>query len=257
MPETDLELLTEAVRYAGEIALRYFRFDLEVWEKSDGAGPVTEADLAVDKALRKQLMAARRDYGWLSEETGDSPERLSRRHVFILDPIDGTRAFMRGHRDWGISLAVATDREITAAAAFFPARDELYTAALGEGAKLNGVPITCSAKSDLDEATVLAAKVNFEPRFWKDETLPNLRRKFRSSLALRLCLVGSGRFDAMLTLRPCWEWDIAAGSLIVRESGGLVTNSKGSELRFNNPEAKLAGVVAGGALQLEILSQLA
>lgn len=242
----DLTLLTGAAREAGAIAKHYFEHAPEIWEKPDGQGPVTEADIAVDRMLRRDLRAARPGYGWLSEETEDDLDRLKADQVFIVDPIDGTRAFIEGSPTWALSLAVATKGEITAAAVYLPMSDKMYAAHLGGGATLNGDTIVASPRTDLIDATVLAAKPTFEPWFWKDAQVPQVKRNFRSSLAYRMALIGQGRFDAMLTLRATWEWDIAAGTLIVEEAGGAASDKTGAPLRFNNEHPQLPGVVAGG-----------
>ena len=224
----------------------FWRQSLKSWEKAEGAGPVTEADLAVDEMLKSRLLTARPDYGWLSEETDDDPTRLDRKHVFIVDPIDGTRAFMAGERTWAHSLAVSTDGRITAAVVMLPAKDLIYSAALDRGATVNGEPIRASRKTDLNDANVLSAKPNLDLSHWPNG-VPPIRRHFRASLAYRLALVAEGKFDAMLTFRDTWEWDVAAGSLITEEAGGIVTDRTGAAARFNNPVPVLHGLLAGGA----------
>ncbi|MFC3612179.1 inositol monophosphatase family protein [Lutimaribacter marinistellae] len=246
MQATDLALLIDAAREAGRIAGRYTGPTAERWEKAAGAGPVTEADLAVNEMLEARLPAARPGYGWLSEESEDSPERLERETLFIIDPIDGTRSFAEGSRTWAHSLAIAHRGEVTAAVVYLPQRDLLYAAAKGEGATLNDVPIRVSEVPALDRAEILAAKPNLESKHWRAGTPPNFARAYRPSLAYRLALVAQGRFDGMLTLRPSWEWDIAAGALIITEAGGTCTDRSGAPLRFNTARARLDGVVAGG-----------
>ncbi|SFR55435.1 myo-inositol-1(or 4)-monophosphatase [Yoonia tamlensis] len=245
MPETDLALLTAAARQAGDIAMRYFRRNPAVTDKPGGAGPVTEADLAVDHMLSETLCDARQDYGWLSEETEDTRHRITTQRQFVVDPIDGTREFIEGGKDWSHALAIVENGQVTAAAVFLPARELMFAATLDGGATLNGAPIGASA-AQLDGATVLGAKPNFEGRFWRDGITPPVKRVFRSSLAYRLCLVAQGRFDAMITLRPSWEWDIAAGALIAAEAGARVTDQHGAILRFNNHDPKVPGVLAAG-----------
>ncbi len=244
MPATDLPLLIDAARKAGEIATRFSGAHAQRWDKPDGAGPVTEADLAVNEMLEQMLPTARPDYGWLSEETEDSPERLSRDRAFIIDPIDGTRSFAEGSRTWAHSLAVTEHGEVTAAVIYLPLRDLFYAAAKGQGATLNGAPIRASEASALSSATILAAKPNMNSHHWRDGDVPVFDRAYRPSLAYRMALVGEGRFDGMLTLRPSWEWDIAAGDLIIREAGGICTDRAGQPLRFNNAKPRLNGVLA-------------
>ncbi|TMV04899.1 3'(2'),5'-bisphosphate nucleotidase CysQ [Ruegeria sediminis] len=257
MPATDLSLLIDAALEAGRIATRYTGRTAERWDKPLGAGPVTEADLAVNAMLEARLPAARPGYGWLSEETEDSTARLERERVFIIDPIDGTRSFAEGSRTWAHSLAVAENGVVTAAVIYLPMRDLLYAAAAGQGATLNGVPILASQIASLDEAEILAARPNLEGRHWRSGRAPNFTRAYRPSLAYRMALVSQGRFDGMLTLRPSWEWDIAAGDLILREARGRCTDRAGNPLRFNNPHPRLDGVIAGGEkLHTLLLSQI-
>ena len=255
MPGSDLELLTEAARESGEIARRFWKRAPDTWHKAEGAGPVTEADMAIDAMLHDKLRAARPDYGWLSEETEDDPARLAARRVFIIDPIDGTRAFIEGSRDFAHSLAIAEDGEITAAVIYLPMRDRMFTASRNDPeARLNGRPIHARTRAKADGATVLAAKCNFRPEHWPGG-LPPVKPAFRSSIAYRLALVGEGRFDAMLTLRPTWEWDIAAGSLIAQKAGAVVTDLAGRRPRFNRPEPRLDGLIAAAPPLHETLRQ--
>lgn len=256
MPESDAALLTNAAREAGEIACRFWRSDPKTWDKSDSS-PVTEADFAVDAHLRQMLTAARPDYGWMSEETEDDDARLNTDRLFIVDPIDGTRAFIAGEAIWAHSLAVVDRGVVTAAVVFLPVRDRLFAATLGQGATLNGDAINATDRADADGATVLSPRINFDPKHWTG-TPPDMKRSFRPSLAYRLSLVGQGRYDAMMTLRPSWEWDIAAGALIASEAGATVTDRRGHPLRFNSTGRQTDGVVAAATqVHAKIMAQLA
>lgn len=256
MPASDLDLLRDSALEAGRIARRYWREDPQVWDKGSD-DPVSEADFAVDTYLRTELLRARPDYGWVSEETDDDPARLEAERVFIVDPIDGTRAFVAGEPTWAHSLAVAENGRITAACVFLPVRDKLYLAAAGEGATMNSTPLRASSAHTFDGATVLTPRVTMQDRFWKNGA-PAFDRHFRPSLAYRLALVGEGRFDAMLTLRPAWEWDIAAGALIATEAGATVSDRHGKALTFNSMARQTAGVVtAATPLHPQIISELA
>ncbi|MEL6607558.1 MAG: 3'(2'),5'-bisphosphate nucleotidase CysQ [Pseudomonadota bacterium] len=240
----DLELLIRAARQAGDVACGFFRSDPTVWDKGGDAGPVTEADLAVNTRLDAELRGARPDYGWLSEETEDGSARLQTQRVFIIDPIDGTRAFIEGADHWAHSLAVVDDGVVVAGVVYLPVLDRLFAAVRGGGATCNGDAIAVSGRADLDSGQVLSNKANFRPEYWR-EGPPPVDRKFRSSLAYRLALVAEGQFDAMLTLRATWEWDVAAGSLIVTEAGGQACTASGDAPVFNRPSAALPGLIAG------------
>ncbi len=245
MLANDLALLIKAARQAGDIATQFFQKDPSVTDKPDGAGPVTEADLAVNVMLETFLLDARPDYGWLSEETEDTTARLSTKRQFVIDPIDGTRAFIEGSKDWAHSFAIVEDGEVIAGAVYLPMHDLMFAATKGGGAMVNDQPAKAS-NAVMDSATMLGTKPNFEGRFWKDGDVPPIKRAFRSSLAYRLCLVAQGRFDGMMTFRPSWEWDIAAGSLIAQEAGSTVTDQYAAQLRFNNAHPQVPGVLAAG-----------
>jgi len=239
----DLTLLVDAGNAAGEIAKRFFKANPETWDKGDGQGPVTEADLEINRMLKAELLGARPDYGWLSEESEDGAARLAADRVFVVDPIDGTRAFINGERSFSHALAVVEHGDVVAAVVHVPLLARTYTAVQGGGARCNGETITVSERAVMDGATVLSRKPDLKPEHW---LAPHgMTHNFRPSLAYRLCLVAEGRFDAMLTLRPAWEWDVAAGDLIVREAGGVVTTTAGDQTRYNNRMPKLSGMVAG------------
>lgn len=242
MPAPDLTLITEAARNAGNIAKGFFGNDPKRWDKPEDAGPVTEADLAVDAYLTEALRPARPDYGWLSEETEDDTTRLHAEHIFIIDPIDGTRAFIAGQNHWAISIAIARARQIAHGVVYLPMLDRMYAASLGGGAVLNDAPLNVARTPVSPKTEILSAQANFDPKHWPGG-VPDVARNFRPSLAYRLCLVASGRFDGMLSLRRTWEWDVAAGGLIAAEAGAIVTDQHGHPPIYNNPKPSLAGMV--------------
>ncbi|WP_340109880.1 inositol monophosphatase family protein [Pikeienuella sp. HZG-20] len=252
----DLALLLDEARAAGEIARRHHRADIATWEKAGGAGPVTEADIAIDRMLKADLTRARPDFGWLSEETEDTPARTKHEKVFIVDPIDGTRAFMRGEEGFCHALAIAERGEITVACAYFPIRDEMYWAVKGGGAFLDGAPLRASTRMELDGAAALAGAGQMKPESWPGGA-PPVRRQFLNSLVWRHCLTASGRFDLAFTLRPAWEWDVAAGALIAAEAGAAVTTAEGAPWVYNAPDPRMPGVVVGPtALHAAIMKRL-
>jgi myo-inositol-1(or 4)-monophosphatase len=254
LPASDLPLLRAAADEAGRIALRFWRKAPAAWDKPGGEGPVTEADLAVDRMLAAELRAARPGYGWLSEETPDHPVRLEHERVFIVDPIDGTRAFVAGEPQFAHALAVAEAGRITAAVVLLPAEGLTYAAAVGGGATRNGAPIAPRARPE-DEAVALASAASLGAQHWPGG-VPPLRRAFRASLAYRLCLVAEGAFDAALTFRPTWEWDAAAPSLIAAAAGARVTDGAGADPAFNRPDPRIAGlIVAGPALHARLMAR--
>lgn len=257
-PESELTLLLDAARKAGRIALKYFRRDPKTWDKP-GAGPVTEADLAVDAYLHQTLRAARPDYGWLSEETADHPARrearLKAQRTFIVDPIDGTRAFIAGEGSWAVVLAVVTEGTATDAVVHLPSARKTYAATQSRGANLNGTPIHVSERSNPDGGRIMARQPVMRPEHWPGG-LPQMRRGFRPALAYRMALVAEGRYDATLTLRPTWDWDAAAGALLIAEAGGAVTDAAGKPLRFNSDSGQVPSVVGAGACHDRLIAGL-
>ncbi len=237
--------------------MSFWRQEPRSWEKEDGAGPVTEADLAVNEELHTLLTGARPDYGWLSEESEADPSRLDARRCFIIDPIDGTRAFIAGQEGFAHSLAVAEGDRIIAAVVHLPVSGHTYTAFTDGPALLNGQLIAPSDHG-IRGASVLTYRAASEPGHWRAGQVPPFRREFRPSLAWRLCLAAEGRFDAALSLRAAWEWDIAAASLIAERAGAVATNRHGQQMRFNSPRGMVDGlIVAGPRLHGELLAALA
>ncbi|GHC53369.1 3'(2'),5'-bisphosphate nucleotidase CysQ [Neogemmobacter tilapiae] len=255
MPEADLALLLEAAEQAGRIAMRFWRAEPKFWEKP-GLGPVSEADLAVNAALRETLRRARPDYGWLSEEDADDPARLATRRQFVLDPIDGTRAFLAGEENFAHALAVVDGGRVMAGVVHMPAKARTYAADAQSAATVNGQPMQPSAQVQADGARLLTTGAGMALEHWPGG-VPDFKRSFRASLAYRLCLIGEGRYDAMLTFRPAWEWDIAAASLIAERAGASVSDAKGGALVFNRPDPRADGVVVSAtrALQSEIVAR--
>ena len=244
----DLLLVENAVRRAGEIARHYFGGEFRRWSKSRGE-PVTEADLAIDKYLHVALERERPDYGWLSEETGRDPANADASRIFIVDPIDGTTAFLKERPHFSISVAVAEHGRSVAGVVYNPILDELFVASEGGGAWLNATPIRVSACAAIEGCHVLGAKEMFSHPRWSEppnSPWPVMQVESRSSIAYRMSLVASGRFDAAIVLSPKHDWDMAAGDVIVREAGGGVTAMDGQSLQFNGPTAIQRSMICAG-----------
>jgi myo-inositol-1(or 4)-monophosphatase len=242
--EEDYALLKKAAREAGELALSYFRKPVSVQRKADGT-EVSEADLTVDVALKFALCAPRPDYGWLSEESEDNPKRLKCSRVWMVDPIDGTNAFLRHVPEWTISAGLVEDGRPVLGVVFNPATGEFFHAMQGKGAFLNDKPIAASEKRTLDGALLIASGGLFKKKIWK-EPWPEVKTKWVNSVAYRLALVACGRADATISLSNKSEWDLAAASIIVEEAGGIVTDHHGRVHRYNRPSPRLPSLVASG-----------
>lgn len=241
MPD-DRALLIEAARAAGAVALDYSGRLVRSWDKSFN-NPVSEADIALDRLLQERLLEARPDYGWLSEETADDAERLSRRRVWVVDPIDGTRDFLRGRSGWAVSIALVEDGQPVLAALAAPARKQLFVAEAGKGATLNGAAIRVSKCSSVEECRIPADLSTIRASYWPEQW-PSQAVEKPNGLALRIAKIASDEADAFFEGRPMGEWDIAAAALILKEAGGMITDREGAALRFNQPVPKLKGVVA-------------
>ncbi len=239
--DSDLDLIRAAARRAGTLAEaerdRGLRIDRKV-----GGSPVTSADLAVDAMLKADLLAARPDYGWLSEETPDTSDRLSKSRIFVVDPIDGTVAFMKNQPWWCVPIAIVEDGAPIAAVIHVPALNETFEATLGGGATLNARTIMASDVDTLDDAAVLADARLMEGPHWP-EPWPSMRYEKRNALAYRMALVSSGAFDAAIALTPKWDWDVCAGALIATEAGAKVSDHHGRPWRFNQPDPRQASLV--------------
>jgi myo-inositol-1(or 4)-monophosphatase len=247
----DLDLLEEACRAGGEIARRRFQDGCKSWSKQGGS-PVTEADLEVDAYLRRTLTAARPDYGWLSEESVDDRKRLNHDVLFIVDPIDGTVAFLKGRPHFTICAAIVRDGIPVAGVVFNPMLDHLYKARAGEGAFRNGDRIHVSACHGLVDCAMLGDRGMLGAPPW-----PQMRVETRNSVAYRVALVADGSFDATISLSAKRDWDLAAADIILREAGGCITDRQGARLRYNGPEARQSTMIAAGpVLHDEILSRV-
>lgn len=243
---SDLALIEAAARDAGAIARAAFGQQFETWSKGD-AGPVTEVDLAIDAMLAERLRAARPDYGWLSEETADTTDRLDHATVFIVDPIDGTRAFIAGEPQFCISIGIAHDGAAVLGAVYNPMLDEMFVGGTDIPATRNGAPIQASARAILPDSRLIGRPRFFEngPR-WR-EPWPSLDLEWRLSIAYRLALIAAGAFDGAVMPGYKNEWDTVAGAAILEAAGGRVSDMTGAPLVFNQPDPRAPGCVAAGS----------
>ncbi|MBL4719496.1 MAG: 3'(2'),5'-bisphosphate nucleotidase CysQ [Erythrobacter sp.] len=234
----DSKRLESIVAQAGEIALGLWPgagAELESWEKTPGS-PVCEADLAVDAFLKRELGALLPSAGWLSEETADDPKRLDRDLIWLVDPVDGTRDFIRGRKGWAVSVALISSGRPLIGTLCAPARGEVWHAVAGQGATLNGARIAASTRRDFEGARVPANDLMKQDRMLTKVEQPN-------SIALRIAMVADDRADLVATLRWGFEWDIAAAGLIAREAGAAVSDSFGRKLDYNKRDPRAFGVI--------------
>jgi myo-inositol-1(or 4)-monophosphatase len=239
-PAIPAEAIISAAREVGDAALGQWRHlrgggNLDQWSKAD-ASLVCEVDIETDRRLKAMLGAIDPEAGWLSEETADDAARLARRRIWCVDPIDGTRDFLRGRPGWAVSIALVSDGLPIFGVLYAPARDELWVAQTGGGASMNGATIASGSRTMLAGARVPAASL---PRV--DSDLMPVHQP--NSIALRMAMVAKDDADLVATLRWGFEWDIAAATLIAQEAGAIVTDAFGSPLAFNTPRAQSFGVV--------------
>ncbi len=239
----DAALLADVVREAGALALRLFRTELKTWTKGTSS-PVSEADIAVNDLIEARLRAATPDYGWLSEESADDSRRLGRRLAWIVDPIDGTRAYLARQNDWSVSIALVADGLPVLGAVFAPASDEFFFAARARGATRNDAPIAAASGAAIHFPKIAGPKPLVERLggMAAGETLyPRI-----GSLALRLARVGEGGIDAAFAGGNSHDWDLAAADLIVHEAGGEMTTLAGERLTYNQADVRHGLLVAAG-----------
>ena len=253
----DLQLIVSAALDAGAVAMRLRQEGrVETWSKPGGS-PVTNADLEVDRLLRERLLAARPDYGWLSEETVDDQSRLSAGRTFVVDPIDGTVAYVKDRPWWAISIAVVEDGRPITGVLHAPAVGETYEATAGGGARCNGKPVEVGNRDELEGCAVLGDPPFMTGPGWP-EPWPEMRIERRNSVAYRMALVAAGEFDAVVAISSKCDWDLAACDLIVGEAGGLVTDHLGWPFVYNQPSVRKPSLIcAGPALHPLILSRVA
>ena len=246
-PAEDLELLRSGAVAAGIIAAGYFRREPKAWTKANES-PVTEADIFVDQFLKSTLCASRPAYGWLSEETADDMHRLDCDRVFIIDPIDGTRGFIRGDDSWTISLAVVEHGQPIAGVVYAPVRNEMYDASLGGGARLNGAPLV--RHSTPGRGPVIPAPGAVHSAL-QAVGLDYVRGPYLPSLAYRLVQVASGGLDATVVRRGAQDWDIAGAAAILTECGIGFEDVCMGALHFNQREIRHGALAAASDVSLK------
>jgi myo-inositol-1(or 4)-monophosphatase len=246
--DDDREVLRSAAVTAGIIASGYFRKDIKTWTK-ENASPVSEADIVLDKFLRSALLTARPGYGWLSEESVDNPDRLGHRRVFVVDPIDGTRGFIRGEDTWTVSLAVVEDGVAVAGVVYAPARDEMYDAARGRGARCNGQPLV--RKRHPGRTVPMIPAPGAVHQELQAAGLDYARGPAYPSVAYRLVQVATGHLDAAIARRGVQDWDVAGAACILAEAGVGLEDVCIGALRFNRPEIRHGALAALGEASLK------
>ncbi len=252
---TALEVAVRAAREGGAIVRRYYEGEVSAREKAEERGPVTAADLEANACIREIIAAAFPDDGWLSEETADSTARLGRRRVWIVDPLDGTREFVAHIPEFCVCVALVEEGRPVVAVSYNPAAERLYVAARGAGTMVNGVPVRVSTTSAVADAVVLASRSEDKRGEW-DAFKGRVHVRLTGSVAFKLAELATGYGDATFTLTPKNEWDICAGTLLVEEAGGRVTDLEGQPLVFNQRSPLRPGMIASNRLLHEGLRQL-
>jgi myo-inositol-1(or 4)-monophosphatase len=244
--DAELDLLVEASLAAGREALRFFRNDVQVWWKNEGTSPVTAADHAANDILKERLLGARPGYGWLSEESEDDSARLTQARVFIVDPIDGTRAFMAGKDTWCVSAALTENGMPIAGVLYAPSLDELFVATADGRVSKNGKAIKV-ADADVSGRFRISAADQMINSLVPD-TRKDVERLSRiPSLAYRLAMIADGRMDVTLVMPSAHDWDLAAADLILRNAGGRLTDVSGRDPVYNAAVPKHGVLVAATA----------
>jgi myo-inositol-1(or 4)-monophosphatase len=236
--------LDAAVREAGTLALSMFGKPIRQWTKGPSSSPVCEADIAVDALLRRRLVDGGDGFGWLSEEAADDAARLTARYVWVVDPIDGTRAYIAGEPDWAISAALIENGRPIVACLYAPALDEFFAAQVGAASTLNGKAIAATRGADL-QGLRIAGPQKFLERL--SSVMPPFTRLPRGhSLALRLVRVAQGASDVAFAGGNSHDWDLAAADLLVHQAGGALTPLLGGTIAYNRPVPRHGMLIAAG-----------
>jgi myo-inositol-1(or 4)-monophosphatase len=239
--QRELAQLSTTIREAGARAMYLAHKGFEVHTKKDRS-PVTTADLEVNRILREMQETHFPDDGWLSEESPDNPGRLDKARVWIVDPIDGTKAFVNKLPEYCISVGLVQGGAPVLGAIFNPSTDELFTAIRGQGVHLNGRPHAPEAPPDAT-SQILVSPWEYRDGRWSDLD-GQVRCRPMYSIAHALAMVAVGRMQATMTIEPENEWDLAAGVLLVQESGGTVADAEGRPFTFNQATPRFRGVIA-------------
>ena len=252
MLEQALDVAREAALEAGAAIRGFYQDEYTVRDKGED-NPLTDADLAADRILEKRLRGAFPEFGWLSEETADTPERLAKSHVWIVDPLDGTREFTLGIPEFVVSVGLVIDGEAVLGVLYNPIKEQLFTGIVGQGAWLNGEPITVTAHSGLQGSTVVCSRTEMK-KGWFDEFMDVLTPMPVGSVAYKFGLVAAGKAESTFTPRPRSEWDICGVVAIVEAAGGRCSDKTGAPYRFNRPKPLVDGVaVSNGHVHESIL----
>jgi myo-inositol-1(or 4)-monophosphatase len=240
------DVAVEAARAAGAIIRRHYGTDVAV-ELKGNDDPLTAADRESNACIHEIVTRAFPGDGWLSEETADSTDRLSRGRVWIVDPLDGTKEFTQHIPEFCVCIALVEGGRPIVAVELNPVADRLYVAVRGGGTTVNGVPARVSAQASVQQAEVLASRSEDKRGEW-DAFKPRCKVVLTGSVAYKLAELSTGSGDATFTLTPKNEWDICAGSLLVEEAGGRVTGLDGKPLVFNQPSPLRPGMIASNGL---------
>lgn len=247
-----LEVARDAALEAGAAIRGFYQDEYTVRDKGED-NPLTDADLAADRILEDRLRSAFPDFGWLSEETADTPDRLEQSHVWIVDPLDGTREFTLGIPEFVVSVGLVIDGAAVLGVLYNPIKDQLFTGIVGKGAWLNGEPIRVTAHTALKGSTVVCSRTEMK-KGWFDEFMDVLTPVPVGSVAYKFGLVAAGQAESTFTPRPRSEWDICGGVAIVEAAGGRCSDRHGAAYQFNRPKPLVDGVaVSNGHIHESIL----
>jgi len=248
---SDLNIAISAAKEAGTLIMNYYKADYEIRDKGYH-NPVTTADHAADSQLKGILMEAHSDYGWLSEETVDSPDRLSKKRVWVVDPLDGTKEFIEGVPHFVVSVALVENGEPIVGVLYNPVTKEMFTAAKSEGAFLNDDPILCATKENVSEMVILNSRSETRRGLWEPYDGIFGKLKAIGSVAYKLGLTAAGKADIFASLRPKNEWDICAGNCIINEAGGKLIDLNGHQRLYNQKNTLISpGLVAGEIIAVD------
>ncbi|MAJ43360.1 MAG: 3'(2'),5'-bisphosphate nucleotidase CysQ [Candidatus Marinimicrobia bacterium] len=246
----------KAVKNAGKIISSFYLSEYEVNQKGKG-NPVTEVDLLTDSYLKKYFTERYPDYGWLSEETRDSKERLNKDRVWVVDPLDGTKEFIEGVPNFAVSIALIEYRKPILGVIYNPITKDLYTAIKGLGMKFNDKKSTICQKNNLIELNILNSRSETKKGLWEPYKSEFKELVPFGSIALKLAMVAANQGDFVGSLQPKNEWDICAGHCLINEAGGKLLSTESKEIIYNKKNTLTRpGLVAGNQIVVDKFLEL-
>jgi 3'(2'), 5'-bisphosphate nucleotidase len=247
--EIKIEDINEIAVQAGQEILKIYEqdnFEIKIKQEEKGSfeSPLTQADIAANKVIVNALK--RYNYPILSEEENDNPKRIDSRYVWIVDPLDGTKEFIKRNGEFTVNIALVKDNRPILGSIYVPATGELYYATEGQGAFYNEKKIEVPNLNNLKEMTIAISRSHLSDEM--ANLLPNFFGAIKSGSSIKGCLVARAEADLYLRLGPVNEWDICAMHAIINEAGGTITRLDNSDILYNQKDTLIKGFLCSNKM---------